>query len=456
MQTEPAMDESEIFEKSGQPNNIHDYQCFDDQSKLDWIYGTEYKDNPQWSQRRKDLWKFFYPPYNYGNNIAGEQKKIIKALSGRIKVHQDELESYRVLKYFSVFIFVIICLMLLISSDLWVMFAIPLLAYGFFQIKEWQVQNTIKPIKKELGEYQSEVDDLISQQQSILQTRTSSEDVEKILWDDLVKLEHEAHYEYFFTRLDQVRSKVPRFYEEVNARLKSSQKIIDPPCFPAIPTWGLLQPVKASNNDSRATGIRAAWEDLGEKIATFRSLKDGRPFYRLWYIQYIFITKKNFSVVSFCYDIISQEKYNLAGDTHQLNHITNSSSGFEDIVHMIDSRFVELLELPSLFKKSIFVSQVKNLKYTMSSGASYSCFIPSEKVIAGLSVWQNHKNTKQRVYDEDLPEGHELHELSRVQLTKNTVLEIIADKVADTLRKNIDESSPLTAEEHRRNRKITS
>jgi len=123
-----------------------------------------------------------------------------------------------------------------------------------------------------------------------------------------------------------------------------------------------------------------------------------------------------------------------AGDTLQLNHITNSSAGFEDIVHMVDSRFVESLKLPTLFKKSIYVSQVKNLKYTMSSGASYSCFIPSEKVIAGLSVWQNHKNTKKRIYDENLSEDEELYELSGVQLSKNNVLEIIADKVADTFK----------------------
>ena len=285
MQSETVMDESILFDKSGEPNNIHCYKCFDDQSNSDWIDGHEYTDNPQWSQKRKDLWKFFYRPYNYGSNIGGKQKKIIKVLSDRINVHQEELQSYELLKKFSVFVFILIGLMLVISVDLWVLLSIPLLSYFSFTIKTWQIQSVIKPISIELREYELEVDELICQQQSILQSRTSSEDVERLLWSDLVALEQEVHYEYFFTRLDQVKSKVPNFYEDVNERLLSPQKIIEPPCFPVIPTWGLLQPVKASNNNFRATGVRAAWEDLGEKIATFRNLEDGRPFYRLWYIQ---------------------------------------------------------------------------------------------------------------------------------------------------------------------------
>ena len=448
------MDESKLFEKSREPNNIHDYQCFDDQSNLDWIYGNEYTDNPQWSQRRKDLWKFFYRPYNYGSNIGEEQKKNIKILSDKINTYHEEQQSYELLKKFTAFIFILIGLMLIISVDLWILFVIPFLSYFYFAFKAWEIQNTIKPFRKELREYESEVEDLIKQQRSILDSRASSEDVEKTLWSDLVKLEQDVHYEYFFTRLNQVKSKVPNFYQDVNKWLRDQQKIIDPPSFPVIPTWGLLQPINASDSDSRATGVRAAWEELEEKIATFRNLEDGRPFYRLWYIQYIFITEKNFSVVSFCYDIITQEKYNLAGNTHQLNHITNSSAGFEDIVHMFDSRFVKSLKLPELFTKSIYVSQVKNLKFTMSSGDSYSCYIPSEKVIAGLADWQRHKNTQVRIFEEDLPEEHELRELSEVQLVKNYVLEIIADKVADTLRKNIDGAGAITAKEHRSNRKI--
>ena len=121
---------------------------------------------------------------------------------------------------------------------------------------------------------------------------------------------------------------------------------------------------------------------------------------------------------------------------------------------MFESGFVQSLKLPDRFTKSIYVSQVKNLKFTMSSGDSYSCFIPSKKVIAGLADWQRHKNTKIRLFEEELPEGHELRELLEVQLINNYVLEIIADKVADTLRNNIDGAGPLTAEEHRKNRII--
>lgn len=315
---------------------------------------------------------------------------------------------------------------------------------------------TIKLKKGELYKWEQEVDYLLDQQQSILNSRLKFGQIKKIFWCDLRELEKEVYKSYFFTDLNQVKSDIPNFYHEVNMypkmREDPSNYLSIHPKFPVIPTWGLLQPITTGGDEHRATGVRAARNDIAEKIVTFRNSSNGSPFYRLWYIQYIFLTKTNFSVVSFSYDFITQVKYNVVGDTHQLNHITNSSSGNEDIVHFIDSEFVQSLNLPEDLIKNIYLTQVKKLKFSMSSGISYSCFIPSDKVIKGLFRWSDLNIDKFPIIDTEDEGYHHYDKVPEPMGNKINVLEILADKVANALREYIDKSRPLTSEEHEKNR----
>lgn len=455
MQSDAFIDSEGNFVFSGESSDIYQYKCFDDRSNPNWIDGQEYIDNPDWDQEKKDLWNFFYRPYNYGHNIGREQKAEIKKKQSGIDKLKNNYQDARVKKIASLFLFFAILISVFWSFNAWALLLFPILMYLFFYLEEKNITAKISLKEGDLYILKKEVDYLLDQHQELLNSRTKSEQVENIFWYKLRALEHEVYKNYFFTDIRQVKSDIPDFYTEVNEYIKgtlsSSNEIFIHPLFPVIPTWGLLQPVKTGGNNYRATGVRAAREEMAEKIATFRGLSDGRPFYRLWYIQYIFFTKNSFSIVSFCYDFITGKKYNVAGDTHQLNHITNSSSGDEDILHFLDSEFIQSLKLPENFINNVYVSQVKNLNFSMSSGTSYSCFIPSKKVIEGLSIWLELNKSKFPVIDMEDESSYLYDKVPELKFMNNYILEILADRVADALRKYIDRSRPLTAEEHQEN-----
>jgi len=94
-----------VFIHSQQPSDIHHYECFDDQSKLRWVDGSEYSNHPNWSETEKRRWHFFYRPYNYGDNIGSHQKEKIKEILPTIHKLKEELSSFVLLKYFAIFLF---------------------------------------------------------------------------------------------------------------------------------------------------------------------------------------------------------------------------------------------------------------------------------------------------------------------------------------------------------------
>ena len=438
--------EDGLFTHSRQPGDIHDYRCFDDQSKNRWITGDELKDNPDWGAREKEKWYFFYRPYNYANNIGSYQKEKIRERLPVINGLREELSSFNALRYFSIFLlFVILGLCIYVQS--WGAILIPLLALIFFHLKVQDCSEKLRDVEYECNIFKSEIDHLLTQQQMILTNRVSSDDIIDMFWYDIRGLENEILREHFNDEPERVISEVEEFYPQVDLKLSPNKRVSDPPFFPVIPSWGLLQSVSRSLRDgTQSTGLKAAGREIGDNIATFRKLSDGTPLYRLWYIQNLFFREKNINVISYCFDFITGKSYNTSVETFQYNHISNSSYSDDDVSYMVDESLVSDFGLEDEFAKSVYGCEVKVISFSSTSGRFFRCVLPNNNVVDGLERWSLHKNTTLYTEHDDSDEevSIELSDMINAKYSYNDVINTLADQSVKVLRKKCNGSTPLT------------
>ena len=363
------VDEDGLFVHSRQSSDIYDQQCFDDQSKINWIDGKEYKDHPDWSNRAQRKWHFFYRPYNYGDNIGAYQKNKIEDKAPIIQKLNDEISAHSTLKLFSIYLFPLV-LMLCIYLQLWIILAVPVIAFVYFHLKAQYFKNKLRHQDDECSAFQAEINHLVDQQQEILNNRVTSDEILSMLWFDIRELESQILKKSFNDEPDRIIREVKDFYPSVSSSLGSSKWGNAPPMFPVIPSWGLLQSIGRSLSDgAQATGLKAAIKDIGDDVATFRKLSDGTPLYRLWYIQNLFFREKNIEIVSYCYDFITNRTYNKSEYTFPYNHISNISYSDDDISYMVNESLVSNLGFDEEFKENIYGCEVKVISFSSTSGS---------------------------------------------------------------------------------------
>ncbi|PWQ93585.1 hypothetical protein [Leucothrix arctica] len=430
-----------LFILSGQPSDIHDYKCFDDESKSKLIFCDELKNNPEWGEREREKWYFFYRPYKRGSKLGSYQRDMIKLKEPKINFLQEEVNSFNFLKKLF-FVLVIPTLILSLYAQLWAAFVLPLLIGIFFNAKEQGVSENLRSEVLEKETYQSEIDHLYYEQENILNNRISSDDILDMFWYDMRALEGkilEEHFNDEAERLDEIEE-VDEFYPCVDSKLKPSKRIMDSsPFYPVIPSWGFLQSTSRSLDDTtQATGLRAAGNEIGSNIATFRKLKDGTPFYRLWYIQNLFFREENINIISYCYDFITGKSYNQSVDTFQYNHISNSSYSNDDLSFMADGLLASSFCVEEKLTKNIYGCEVKVISFSSTSGRCCRCVLPNKGVVDGLELWSMHKNTTLYSTHDESPD------IAYVKAANNDLINALANQAIKVLRKKCNKAIPLT------------
>ena len=438
------------FTFSGTSSSIYDYKCFFDQSSEVWLTGEELQCNEDnWDETQKKIWHFFNRPYNYGHHIGYEQRKQIKIEQVVVEAREGEVFLTKIMKY--ILLFALVLTFFFDASSGTSGFLIAIGAFILIaQLKEIGFKNALDEALMRRQRYQQELDHLLSQQQKILEEMIPQNRIMKVFWKRVTELESELFSSHFAGDIGKPGSSPVDFYERLNLNLGVTKRIEDDykPKHPVILSWGLLQPSSRSFNDNRqATGINAARRDLKKKIATFRKSTDGTPLYRLFYIQFLFFREKNLNVVSLCYDLLTEKKYNVSVDTYQYNHITGTSYSQEDISYMYDQEISEDPEvrLPEELLKQVYGHQVKVISFSSTSGTSFRCVLPDSNVTAGLEDWLQYKRQSLALGDKTAEqEENNYWDILGKEVSDNEVLNKLADHSVKELWKRCDQSTGLS------------
>ncbi|QQZ29124.1 hypothetical protein HMY34_10305 [Thiothrix subterranea] len=385
------------FEYSGESSLIEDYKCFDDKSNLDFIDGREILDNPSWSENTKKLWYYFYRPYNYGYNIGGNQRRRIRDMEIAIIEKTNQLKIFRI----TIIVLTLISFFAIynayanndysVSSSIFLLLAC-FMVIVYFIFAHGVTEDELSSFKEGIRELNYEVAFLVEQQKNILYNRLSSNDIEKMFWNDMVSLE-----KYFIeTILNEdfysVKEKTRKYYDNKVANDVFLKNKIDLPVFPLVPSWGMLQQSYIGGiNNSRRTGLYTFHRKIGDKIATWRNTSSGKSFYRICYIQFLFFEERNLRVISLYYDFITKEKFDVRNEGFPYNHISHYSYNEEDLSYMMTDPLIENLNIPENLIQNIYEKQTKAISFSFSSGSSYKCVLPDKDVSNGLSDWLKYK-----------------------------------------------------------------
>ena len=244
-----------------------------------------------------------------------------------------------------------------------------------------------------------------------------------------------------FKNFDRVKKDAADFYKA--ARLDFHQDI-KLPLFPVIPTWALLQPSQRVSIDGEETvGINKVFKEIGGRVASWRNVKNGKTFFRLWHLHFLFFQEKNIDIVSVYYDFISKRPYNVYMETYQYNHITNYSYVELDISGLRDSIIIKNINLPENLTDNIFSNEVKALSFSSSSGSYYTCILPDRDVAIGLEKWLKYKqhelDTEIQASDSKFPiTAMEKEQIFNQKVSYDSLSETIASESLKMLRSKVE------------------
>ena len=435
-----------VFTFSDTPSSIYDYECFDDQSCESWIKGQEFQKNEHhWNSEQKQVWHYFNRPDNRGRKIGPKQRREIKNKETVLEGLEEDRSLYLIARYLSFFILIATCIYSFFEGS-WGILIIPLGFVLLVQLKLSDVENEISRANKIKQRYEKELNHLLVQHDEIIGNMISQKRVLGVFWKKIKSLENRLHLHHFG---DEVKEDTSDFYERLNEELKE-KKLDSHPKNPVILSWALLQPSSRSFDDKRqATGVKAARKEVDEKIATFRTMSDGTPLYRLLYVQFLFFKERNLNVVSLCHDFLTGEDYNVSVDTYKYNHITGTSYSQEDISYMHDQGQLEELnlKLPEYLLDRVYGSQVNVISFSSTSGTSFRCVLPDKKVTSGLDDWLLYKQqslTTDELPNTELDDEVEYPMASGSQTSENEVLNRLADRSVKELWNRCDKSTALT------------
>lgn len=383
------------FQFSGESSLLENYKCFDDRSSLDWVDGSELLANPEWDNERKKRWYYFYRPYNYGGNIARPQKEKIKKIEIIIEKNKKELIILRA----SVFFVTIATLFLIfflgkgegLNQSAFVLIA-SMIAILYLIYRHGCIENNYFSMKKDILELRHEIDCLIDQQQLILKQVPSCEEIEKMFWNDMVDLEKHFIETVLNKNYSFAKQEARKYYSEYFIDEFFDRNKIEPPVFPLIPSWGLLQQSQYNEaHNSQRTGLFIFNREIGNKVATWRNSTTGKQFYRIVYVQFLFFQDKSLYAVSVYYDFISKKQRGIKKDVFSYSHIAHHSYNEEDISHMLIDPLITELKLPESLTNNLYGHQTKSISFSSSSGLSYKCVLPDKDVSDGLIKWLDFK-----------------------------------------------------------------
>ena len=386
-----------LFRLSKEPNRLERYKCFDEGSSLDWIETSEIIKagwNKPENEERRRLWNFFYRPFDYENNMAAKQRSLLKEAKKVTEPKSNKLyllvvpimgiTAYLAWRFFQMQFdhtsFVVASVLFLF------------IAYHYLAEREYLKH------KKDVVELEAELKSLMDQKQAMIDNRMSSEEVEKLFWQDIVKLEKEFIVSFVDKDLEAAKAEGAQYYTDPAIKEYFESRQLERPIYPMIYSWGFLQdPQTLSGDVKRETGLSTLATIIKRNIATWRMLDNGTPIYRIWYIQFLFFQEKVLGSVSFYYDFISKNTYGLKKEKYLYNHMSNYSFNEEALRHMPSLPTIEQLDLPKGFISNICGNEAKTITFSVSSGVNYRCVLADSKINNSLSKWLKDK----RKYFED-------------------------------------------------------
>lgn len=387
---------SNTFEYSGESSLLEDYACFDDKSNMAFINGKEILENSSWDENTKKRWYYFYRPYNYGYNIAGNQRKRIRNMELSI------IEKTKQLKILKITITTLTLISFIIiantyddnhttSSTIFLLLAC-FMVIVYFIFVHGVIEDELSSFRDGIQELNYEVDFLVKKQQKILSDIPSSSQIEKMFWGDMVNLEKHFIEKVLKKDFNYVKQNTRKYYDNETISNIFVKKCIDTPIFPLVPSWGMLQQsFIGGGNHSKRTGLYTFHRKLNNKIATWRNTSSGKSFYRICYIQFLFFEERNLRVISLYYDFITKEQVDVRNEVFPYNHISHYSYNEEDLSHMITDPLIQNLNLPEILIQNIYEQQTKAISFSFSSGSSYKCVLPDRNISYGLRDWLKHK-----------------------------------------------------------------
>ena len=422
------------FKYSGESSLLEEYPCFDDKSNLNWIDGKEVLENPHWNENQKRLWYYFYRPYNYGDNIAGNQKRSVREMKASIIEKTSQLKIFKLI----VLIVVVLTVVMIFSKNPSIFFIIASIILTFYFLFVHAVtESEISSYINGIVELNHEIDFLVDKQQDILKNILTSHEVEKIFWNDMVNIEKSFISSALNKDYDAVKRDARSYYSEKMINDFFAKNEIEPPVFPLIPSWGLLQQsYVGGSNGSQKTGLYILNREIGKKVATWRNTSTGKSFYRVSYIQFLFFQEKALHVVSIYYDFITKKQSGVRKEMFPYNHISHHSNNEEDLSHMMLDPLIKGLNLPEELTNNIYDHQTKAIAFSSSSGSSYKCVLPDKDVSNGLKKWLNYK--KKKSYTSDTLSQEDKQELNNNLVERDEIIFTLAEATYNELGRKIE------------------
>ncbi len=344
------------FRTSGEPSCIEAYRCFTNIAHNNPIDGMELK---KLNDTIKKRWHFFY---QYDKKYIGILQKNERAsLTNIIEYKKNKLQklisTLTKLSLAGIGLVILLTMVNVLSIAL----ILNILKKGK-NINE--DTESIRKDQKRKNELQEEINFLLEQLPVDIPT------TEDIICEFLEDLE--------FIKIESLKN-LQDLKGENNAKLPNPISFKE---------WAFLQPM--SNKEKlgfERTGIKDITDDIKYKISTYvKGNSDIDPFYRVWFIQFVYILEKDEGVntYSLFYDFITKKQYGNKSQTFKYNHISNLSISE---IKLKSNDVYKNLNISSELIEKIYIKDFHLLTFAVSSGESLHC------VIENKEANKEHKNS---------------------------------------------------------------
>lgn len=374
--------EKRRFAVSGESMNIFLQKCFSDRSSGSWQDGSillksKYVNDADFRSR----WLFFYRPYDC-TFLGEKQKKRISEIDSELYDLDQSLLVY------SAQMFGCIVLGLLVfysNSSYWLVTLCFLMVFIVLYIGSDNLRRKRNLILDERMSLDNEIKELVRVVKKVRLDINSDLKIHRKFWVDLRRIEEDFNENVFNKSMSWIRENTPDFYRS----MREQREYL--PNFPVIPAWGFMQPSQRNSIDnSEGVGVKKVIDNIGINAATWRNVFiDGveKPFFRVWYVQFLMFQEKSVDVLTFYYDFVTKKKYSENIETYNYSHISNYSLVDLDVSYMIEHPIIKGVRLPSKLIHSIFGDEVKTLFFSSSSGVHYRCVLPDQSLDKKMIDW---------------------------------------------------------------------
>lgn len=276
---------------------------------------------------------------------------------------------------------------------------ILIVSFIILTIRKKQHYNSILLHKEKIQQLKREINFLFQQHEKISKNIPTGDEANRAFWWDIKNIELKFIKKIGNTIDEKFIAKVRNAYGDFGI-----SNNLESPITPIIINWALPQLVYTNNIKMGKTHhqdikINLSYEEIVNKISSWRPINGQSIIFRLWHIQFLFFQKDNLTIASLYYDFVTQKTYNEKIETFQYNHITNYSYKNENIAYMRDDPFIKSLILSEQLPKNIFKIDTKTFHLASASGTHHECVIPTTEMMKELNLWLNYRSKEEGIQE---------------------------------------------------------